>query len=545
MVKRANATAEKSDLLVFAKRKPQDESSLLGDDRSFRERREWKILIVDDEEEVHLMTRLVLKNYEFEGRGLNMLSAYSGGGARQALKDNPDIAVIVLDVVMEREDSGLRFIRHVREELENKDVRIILRTGQPGQAPEQEVVSQYDINDYQAKTELTSQKLFTSVTSALRSWRDLQNLAQKTSGLQRIIESGASLFEWHSRREFVTGVLRELVDLARGDEGDADDFAGLTARRLEGRFIIQAGTGSFGLAVGRDVVEVVPDTTTAVLKKAERHGSNCFFNHSFLGIIRADNNEEILFLIRGMAGGPALDEDLIRIYMSQVAMAFHNVNLNLEIIETQKEIIDTLGEVVETRSKETANHVLRVGKMAQLLAQRAGLDNDSAAILRLAAPMHDVGKVGIPDAILNKPGGLTEDEYRIMQTHTTIGCEILGKSPRRIMKSASLVAQQHHERWDGKGYPNGLKGEEIHIFGRIVALVDVFDAVINKRVYREAKELGEVVAMLREGRGTHFDPRLVDVFLANLTDFVGVVKDNPDQGENDEEAEPCMDEGRA
>ncbi len=489
----------------------------------------WKLLIVDDEEEVHLLTRLVLKNYQFEGRGLTMLSSYSGAGARQVLRDQPDIALILLDVVMEREDSGLKLVHFIREQLGNKDVRIILRTGQPGQAPEQEVVSQYDINDYKAKTELTAQKLFTTVTSALRSWRDIQTIVTRNQGLQKIINSGASLFEWHSRRDFTSGVLQQLVKLADCDDGTPSGYSGLTAMRTKGEFPIGFGTGRFAQVLGRRVQDVVPDTTQVMVQRAERRGTGFFFNHSYVCCIRADNDEEILFLLKGQPNSPPLDKDLIRIYMSQVAMAFHNVNLSLEIIETQKEIIHTLGEVVETRSKETANHVLRVGKMVQLLALRMGMDPDEAAILRLAAPMHDVGKVGIPDAILNKPGALTSEEYEVMKTHTTIGWEILGKSERRIMRSAALVAHQHHERWDGKGYPNGLAGEKIHLFGRITALVDVFDAVINKRVYREAKELAEVVAMLRQGRGTHFDPELVDCFLANLTEFVGVVKSHPDQ----------------
>jgi response regulator RpfG family c-di-GMP phosphodiesterase len=492
----------------------------------------WKLLIVDDEEEVHLLTRLVLKNFEFEGRGLTMSSSYSGAGARQILRDDPEIAIILLDVVMEREDSGLQLVRYIREELGNKNVRIILRTGQPGQAPEQEVVSQYDINDYKAKTELTAQKLFTTVTSALRSWRDIQSIVTRNKGLQKIINSGASLFEWHSRKDFSARVLKQLVVLAHCEEGSKNDYSGLTARRRDGKFFIGLGTGRFSQMAGRSVQDVVPDTTQMMVQRAERQGTDFFFNHSYVCCIRADNDEEILFLLKGKEGSPALDEDLIRIYMSNVALAFHNVNLSLEIIETQKEIIHTLGEVVETRSKETANHVLRVGKMVQLLALKMGLDPDQAAILRLAAPMHDVGKVGIPDAILNKPGPLTDEEYRVMKTHTTIGWEILGKSERRIMRSAALVAHQHHERWDGKGYPNGLAGEKIHIYGRITALVDVFDAVVNKRIYREAKELGDVVAMLRQGRGTHFDPGLVDCFLANLSEFVGVVKAHPDLTEN-------------
>ncbi|PIE65342.1 MAG: hypothetical protein CSA24_02760 [Deltaproteobacteria bacterium] len=392
-----------------------------------------------------------------------------------------------------------------------------------------EVVSRHGINDDRAKEDLTSQKLYTSVTSALRAWPDIQSMARKQEGLRRIIKSSPSLFEWRGRTEFVGGILEELVGLAGPGQGDQTGHEGLTARKRDGRFTILAGTGRFRTMVGRDLLEVVPEASRILLKRAERRGSDCFHADGYLNIIRADNDEEILFLLKSGPGAPPLEEDLIRIYMSNVAMAFHNVNLNLEIIETQKELIHALGEVVETRSKETANHVLRVGEMAQLLARHAGLDPEETAILRLAAPMHDVGKVGIPDAILNKSGPLTDEEYTLMKAHTIIGGEILSKSRRRIMQSAALVARQHHERWDGQGYPLGLAGEQIHIFGRIVALVDFFDAMMNKRCYRDAKELDEVVAMIRQGRGTHFDPTLTDVFLAHLAEFVGIVKSHPDR----------------
>ncbi len=523
---------KKPEILSFAVADKSRSQPNVENSKSSPQEATWKLLIVDDEEEVHLLTCLVLRNYEFEDRGLTLLSAYSGAGARTVLRENPDIAIILLDVVMECEDSGLKLVHHIRQVMENRDIRIILRTGQPGQAPEYEVVKRYDINDYKAKTELTAQKLFTTITSALRSWRDIQFMATRNQGLQRVINASTSLFEWRSRNEFACSVLKQLVVLANGDDGNhcQEMYSGLFARRQDGNFLIDCGTGRFSTMRERRVADVVPDTTRAMVQRADRQGTDFFFNHSYVCCIRADNDEEILFLLKGRSELHPLDQDLIRIYMSTVAMAFHNVNLSLEIIETQKEIIHTLGEVVETRSKETANHVLRVGKMAQLLALRTGLDPEEAAILRLAAPMHDVGKVGIADAILHKPDRLSDEEYKVMKTHTTIGWEILGKSERRIMHSAALVAHQHHERWDGQGYPNGLAGEKIHIFGRITALVDVFDAVINKRVYREAKELIEVVALLRKGRGSHFDPELVDCFLANLTEFVGVVKDHPDEG---------------
>jgi len=193
-----------------------------------------------------------------------------------------------------------------------------------------------------------------------------------------------------------------------------------------------------------------------------------------------------------------------------------------EVIATQREVIMTLGDVVETRSNETANHTRRVGAMSRELALLAGLPPDEAELLRLASPMHDVGKIGIPDSILNKPGRLTDAEYEIMKTHAAIGHSILAGSERPMLKAAAIIAHQHHERWDGSGYPRGLAGDDIHPFGRIVSLVDVFDALYSDRVYRPAMSLERAVGFIEDGRGTQFDPRLVDLFLANLDRFLAI-----------------------
>ena len=503
------------------------------------DRGSWKLLIVDDEDEVHTLTRLVLRGYEFEGRGLQLLSAWSAAGARQIIRDNPDLAIILLDVVMEHEDSGLRLVQYIRNELGNKHVRIILRTGQPGQAPEQEVVAQYDINDYKAKTELTSPKLFTTVTSGLRSWRDIMTIDRNRQGLQKVIDASSVLFKGHSLGDFAAATLERLVQLAgRGDgrlqtecTGPAARpvLSGLVARRLDTGYVCLQGCGAYAEGEGQLLQRILPDY---ILEKIDRvMGSEVefFFNHSFVSCIRTEEGREILFLLTGGPEFGHVDRDLIRIFMANVAIAYHNMNLSQEIIATQKEIIHTLGEVVETRSKETANHVMRVGKMARILGTLAGLDEEEVAVLAMAAPMHDVGKVGIPDAILNKPGKLTPGEYEVMQTHTTIGHEIMGKSERRIMRSAALVALQHHERWDGSGYPFGISGKRIHIFGRITALVDVFDALTSSRVYRDARDVADVVALIEDERGRQFDPELVDCFTGNLGAFIEVVRAHPDQ----------------
>ena len=193
-----------------------------------------------------------------------------------------------------------------------------------------------------------------------------------------------------------------------------------------------------------------------------------------------------------------------------------------ETIATQREIIFTLGEVVESRSHETANHTRRVGAMSAELARLAGLPAMDAEMLRMAAPVHDVGKIGIPDSILNKPSRLTPSEFETMKTHANIGYRILAGSDRPILKAAAIIAHEHHERWDGGGYPRGLTREEINVFGRIVSLTDVFDALYSDRVYRTALPLEDVLDYLGRERGTRFDPNLVDLFLANTDRFIAI-----------------------
>ncbi len=196
--------------------------------------------------------------------------------------------------------------------------------------------------------------------------------------------------------------------------------------------------------------------------------------------------------------------------------------LNQEIEETQKEIIFTMGEIGESRSKETGNHVKRVAEYSYLLARKYGMSHEEADLLKMASPMHDIGKVAIPDEILKKPGKLTEEEFTIMQSHTVIGYNLLKNSSRRILKTAAIVAYQHHEKWNGKGYPEGISGEDIHIFGRITAIADVFDALASDRVYKKAWELDRVINLFKEERGQHFDPELVDILLYNIGEFVKI-----------------------
>ncbi|WP_373070301.1 PAS domain S-box protein [Sulfurimonas sp.] len=198
------------------------------------------------------------------------------------------------------------------------------------------------------------------------------------------------------------------------------------------------------------------------------------------------------------------------------------VKLNEDIINTQKEVVLTMGAIGETRSKETGQHVKRVSNFTYLLAKLYGLNDDEANLLKQASPMHDIGKVGIPDSILKKPAKLTLEEYEIMKTHAEIGYDMLKHSDRDILKTSAEISLTHHEKYDGSGYPRGLKGEEIPISGRITAIADVFDALGHDRVYKKAWELDRILEFFKEEKGKHFDPKLVDLLIENLDKFLEV-----------------------
>ncbi len=192
------------------------------------------------------------------------------------------------------------------------------------------------------------------------------------------------------------------------------------------------------------------------------------------------------------------------------------------IISSQKEILYTLGEMGELRSKETGDHVNRVALYSELLAKHYGLQDQEVNMLKMASPMHDIGKVAISDSILLKPGKLSLEEFEEMKKHSVIGYEIFKKSTHRLLQMAATISHEHHEKWDGTGYPRGLKGEEISICGRITAVADVFDALSHDRVYKEAWPLEKVIDFMKEESGKSFEPRLVEILLENIDAIIDI-----------------------
>jgi cyclic di-GMP phosphodiesterase len=221
---------------------------------------------------------------------------------------------------------------------------------------------------------------------------------------------------------------------------------------------------------------------------------------------------------------------------NQVLIAVANALIRARLERSQAELhgvtqdtLLALARAIERRDIATAYHIERVSLCATVLAQRLGLPDEECELIREASPMHDVGKVGIPDGILLKPGPVTAAEFDVIKQHVALGHSILSRSEQPLLRLAADVAETHHERWDGSGYLQGLRGEEIPLAGRITAIADTFDALVSRRVYKDPIPLDSALVVIREGRGKQFDPHLVDMFLDCRTDVAAIVADHPDR----------------
>ncbi|WP_024609877.1 response regulator [Pseudoalteromonas sp. TB64] len=492
----------------------------------------WKVLIVDDEPEVHAVTKLALSDFEFQNKRLEFISAYSGAEAKQLIDEHTDAAIVLLDVVMETDDAGLQVAKYIRETAQNNHIRIILRTGQPGQAPERQVIVNYDINDYKSKTELTAQKLFTVIMSSLRSYRDIIAIEQSREGLEKIIKASRDIFSAHSIESFIEGVMQQLSSLL----GIADQAMYATtlvaqnpAEKNNKKLIVCSGTGDFEKSEGKELEQVLKQEQLSACEQALNNKSIVYKDNYLFAYCSSEYNHNSMLFISGIPKDLTdTQRHLIEIFSQNVQLAFENVQLQSEIESTQQELVYRLSEAVEQRSTETGNHVKRVAHICHILAQGYGLSKHDADLIRLASPLHDVGKVGIPDAVLNKPAKLDAQEWEIMKTHTDKGYTILKDSPHEIVSTGAIIAKEHHEKWDGSGYPQGLKGEDINVFGRIVALADVYDALRHKRCYKEPWTLQNVVDEINEQKGSHFDPKLVEIFNDKLNELEAVLTRFPD-----------------
>ena len=477
----------------------------------------YKIMIADDDLEVHTVTKMMLQSFEFEGRNLEFIDTYTGADTMLALQENSDTAVLFLDVVMENVHSGLDVVTFLRHKLNNTLTRIILRTGQPGEAPEDRIIREYDINDYRLKTDMTVSRLNTSLYTALRNYRDLNRIEKNKLGLEKIVRASSKLFRHSSMNDFFSTILQQLSTFYNDDanimylrDEDVISHGFVTINQNDAPNIV-AATGKYEKYAGLSIKDIPELKDIYYWMKHNNHFQEITkLDHGI--IIKKSNKNSLNNYIFIEGNENIYDMELISLFMTNYSIALDNFILNAMVTDTQREIIITLGEVIEKHFDDTNTHVMRISNMMYSFALLNGFSYQESELMKVASTMHDIGKIAIPDSILKKPGKLTPEEYEIVKAHPVVGYQILSKSKLNILKLAAEIALYHHEKYDGSGYPEGLIGKSIPLTARMMAIIDVFDAITHKRVYKNAESIESALNYLRENRGTHFDPHLVDLF---------------------------------
>jgi signal transduction histidine kinase/CheY-like chemotaxis protein len=339
--------AEQDDVLHLI-----DDTEAAREDASARK---WKIAVIDDDQAVHEGTRFALSDYMLNGQGLEILSAYSAAEGRTLLRAHPDIAAVLLDVIMETDVAGLELVEFIRNEIRNETVRIILRTGQPGQAPERRVIIQYDINDYKAKTELTADKLFTSLTAALRSYQQLERMVETRRGLEIIIDAASTLYDFRSMQRLAEGVLTQLSSLLNVD------CAGILVLRDDGNksgddFAVLAGSGCYSRFIGAASSKSLDADLRAMVEAAFKRRKHEFADHRTVLYARTGSGREVVVLLQAERQLSETDRSLVQIFGSRLSIAFDNVILYQQLHDANTQLEDRVAQ--RTRALMQANRRL-------------------------------------------------------------------------------------------------------------------------------------------------------------------------------------------
>ena len=437
------------DLFVFA---PDSQDENLAN--ASQKTESWKALIVDDEPEVHKITKLVLESVSFEGQPIELIHAYSAEEAKTILEqqvDDHSIAIAFIDVVMETETAGLDLVKHIRENLNNHITRIILRTGQPGQAPEESVIKDYDINDYKSKTELTSSKLKTSLYASLRSYRDIIAIEHHRSGLQKVLKAIGNTSSETNLRSLTSQILSQIATVLDLEEDAMYCTALSTPDEKDNNgqhFKVLAKAGELFSEFKEDEPCTMPKEVENLMRQAYTTKRSIHNGIDYVAFIGTKTGKENLLYVRKSSPLTELNLHLLDIFIDNFSKAYTALALKDEVEQSQRELVHILGEAVELRSKETGSHVKRVGEISYILAKAYGLDRFECELIKLASPLHDVGKVSIPDAVLNKPGKHEPEERHIMETHAEMGYQMLKKSHTTSLQTAAIISLEHHEHWD-------------------------------------------------------------------------------------------------
>lgn len=493
-----------------------------------RDTKPWKVLIADDDADVHVATKLVLSNFEFKNRGIEFLDAYDGKTACDLIEANPDVAVVLLDVVMESTDAGLRAIQRIRGEIGNHMVRIILRTGQPGHAPEKEVVLKYHINDYKSKSELTADKLFTSLVSALRSFEDLQAIQSHREGLAKVLDAVAGM-DFRSQKLFASGLLVQLGTLL--GLGKRDLLLIIRRQDEGGRDVVMAAMGDREPVIGGPIGDVLDAEKIHYLDRVFSSGVAHVSEKQSIFLVSLPDLADVAVYVGGPSRIGEEELKLINMFCMKIVLAYQNFEFVEHSRLDQFAEIALLAKVAGRAMFLSIPYIASYGRLSRDIAQhmkeagalRAAYSRFPELIER-AAMFADVGNDTLPAGVLEKPAELAPDERTLVRTHPERGERLLREvssavTTGRVLGLAREIVLTHHERFDGTGYPARLKGTNIPVSGRIVAVANSYTAITSRRPWRTAHTHEQALEIIQQDSGTAYDPKVVDSFVAVIDAF--------------------------
>ena len=445
------------------------------------------ILIVDDTDtNIHILIELLDDKYD-------ILASLNGHDAIEIINEE-QIDLILLDIMMPEID-GYEVCKRLKENSKTKDIPIIFITAK---TDEESIKKAYEVGGVDYIT-----KPFKAIEVLSRINTHL-TLAEQKTFLEHSLEENMILLNQYKQVVDESSLVSK-TDLMGKITYANDEFAkisGYTKDELIGK--------------SQNIVRH-PDVANSVYKEMWQTIKN---KQIWRGEVKNKKKDGTYYVVFAIIM-PILDlNGDIKEYISVRHDITDIYNLKQEIVETQKEVVFTMGAIGETRSKETGNHVKRVAEYSRVFGKYCNLSEEEIELLVDASPMHDIGKIAIPDNILHKTGKLNDEEFQIMRTHAEIGYTMLNHSSRPLLKTAAIIALEHHERWDGNGYPNYLKGEEIAIEGRITAIADVFDALGSQRCYKKSWKDEDIFEYLKKEKGKQFDPNLVDIFFEHIDEFL-------------------------
>lgn len=473
----------------------------------------WKILIVDDEPEVHAVTKLALSDFSFLGRGLEFHSAYSGEEARELAIQHPDAAIILLDVVMESDDAGLHVAKFIREDLGNRFTRIILRTGQPGQAPERTVIVNYDINDYKSKTELTAQKLFTAVMSSLRSYRDIISIEHSRHGLEKIIASSTNLFALQSMDHFVDGLVQQLSWVIGGARQTLYAAAGRSANPEQ--MVIRAAYGEDAdQLLNQQIKSALPKNVLPEVDKVIRsHGM--FYGEDFVLAYCPSQcrPQGALLCMTGLTRDLSDSEkELLQLFADNVQLAHDNVTCLQDTDELLAGIVGRLMVLEQEKVAQTLGRQSNFVQVTHALATAVDLTPTRIQQTATAATLYERA-----EKLFAVMDGQPASKVSPCQERLKRAVRPLNMADSDVAQIAYRGLNERLERWDGLGLPAGKQGQAIAIESQVLVLAFHFCRLAEQGLSED-----EIMTRLNEERQRHFAPALLEAVATNIRKMRGL-----------------------